>query len=100
MSSESQQLWFYIGSVDTFERNLNDAQLELQIDSANFIPVLYKSQIELSNIVSALPTLLILGFVAWSFMRAGNMMSGMSKGSSGKGKSYILYLTLFCKVFN
>lgn len=81
---EGRQLWFSIGSVDTFERNLETAQLDLQIDSSQFVPVQYKSQVELSNVLSALPTLLVLGFLFWSFRRAGTMMGGMG-GSSARG---------------
>ena len=37
----SQQLTFNIGSVESFERNLETAQRELGIDPANHIPVTY-----------------------------------------------------------
>jgi AFG3 family protein len=77
------QLWFTIGSVDTFERNLENAQLDLQVDPSRFLPVLYKSQLELSNVISSLPTLLILAFIFWSFRRAGTMMGGKSGGRGG-----------------
>merc|ERR1711963_1200947 len=43
----SEVLWFSIGSVDTFERNLENAQIELQVDAARYVPVLYKSQMQL-----------------------------------------------------
>jgi AFG3 family protein len=35
-------IYFTIGSVDTFERNLENAQLELQMDSAHYVPVMYR----------------------------------------------------------
>ena len=77
--------WFTIGSVDTFERNLENAQLDMQIDPVQFVPVTYKSEIELSSILSHLPTLLILGFVLWSFRNMGKMMGGGAAGGRGAG---------------
>ena len=79
------QIYFTIGSVDTFERNLENAQLELQMDAAHYVPVLYRSQMELSNVMSSLPTLLLLGFLIWSFRRTGRMMGGMGGGGRGGG---------------
>ena len=37
-------IWFSIGSVDTFERNLEKAQLEKHIDPNNFVTVVYKKE--------------------------------------------------------
>lgn len=42
--ADSNVLWFNIGSVDTFERNLENIQLEMNLESANFVPVVYKSE--------------------------------------------------------
>lgn len=39
-------LWFNIGSVETFERNLENIQLEMNIEPANFAPVVYKNEID------------------------------------------------------
>ena len=69
--------------MDTFERNLENAQLELQMDAAHYVPVLYRSQMELANVMSSLPTLLLLGFLIWSFRRTGRMMGGMGGGGRG-----------------
>lgn len=54
-------LWFNIGSVDSFERNLENAQIELNIEPQNFAPVVYKSEIDASTIKDLIPTLLIIG---------------------------------------
>jgi AFG3 family protein len=45
-SSVQQHLGFHIGSVESFERNLEAAQKEMNIDSANYIPVTYVKEIE------------------------------------------------------
>lgn len=34
--------WFYIGSVEALERNLEAAQTEMQIPAANHVDVIYK----------------------------------------------------------
>lgn len=39
-------LWFNIGSVDTFERNLENIQLEMNIEPTNFVPVVYKTEMD------------------------------------------------------
>lgn len=37
-------IWFNIGSVEAFERNLETAQNELNLDPTNYIPVVYKDE--------------------------------------------------------
>lgn len=39
-----QYVWFNIGSVDTFERNLETAQYELGIEGENRVPVVYSTE--------------------------------------------------------
>lgn len=39
-----QYVWFNIGSVDTFERNLETAQLEMGIEGENRLPVVYSTE--------------------------------------------------------
>ena len=80
---DSEVLWFSIGSVDTFERNLEHAQADLGYDATRGVPVLYKTQMEMSSVFSALPTLLIIGFLFWSMRRASGMMGGMGAGGRG-----------------
>jgi len=40
-------VWFNIGSVEAFERNLENAQLEMNIEAANFVSVVYKTEVEM-----------------------------------------------------
>merc|ERR1719391_1888422 len=83
-SANSEVPWFTIGSVETFERNLHNSQVELGIDTGRQVPVYFKSEMESSQIFSALPTLLLLGFLIWSSRRMGSMMGGMG-GKGGRG---------------
>ncbi|KAI5735621.1 hypothetical protein M8J77_020657 [Diaphorina citri] len=69
-------LWFNIGSVDSFERNLELAQAQMHIDPANYLPVIYKTEIELSSLSGILPTLLIIGFLIFMMRRSAEMMGG------------------------
>lgn len=54
-------LWFNIGSTDTFERNLENAQIELNMGPENYIPVVYKNELESASLLSYLPQILMWG---------------------------------------
>lgn len=77
-------LWFNIGSVDSFERNLENSQIEMNIEPPNFLPVIYKTEIEAANLTGLLPTLLIIGFLIYMMRRSAEMMGGR-KGRKGGG---------------
>lgn len=83
-SNDPSVLWFNIGSVDTFERNLENIQLEMNIEPSNNVPVVYKTQFEISSLLGFIPTLLIVGFMIWSMRKAGGMMAG-GMGKKGGG---------------
>ncbi|CRL00090.1 CLUMA_CG013372, isoform A [Clunio marinus] len=83
-SASDGVLWFNIGSVDSFERNLENAQTELNIEAVNFIPVIYKTEIEASSLSGLLPTLLIIGFLIYMMRRSADMMGGRG-GRKGGG---------------
>ncbi|OQR79443.1 AFG3 protein 2-like [Tropilaelaps mercedesae] len=86
--SDSSTLWFTIGSVDAFERNLENIQLEMNIDPSNHVPVIYKTEIEESSLFSHLPTILLVAFLLWSWRRGMSMMGGAKKrGIFGIGES-------------
>ncbi|KAJ6657148.1 hypothetical protein lerEdw1_002737 [Lerista edwardsae] len=87
-------VWFNIGSVDTFERNLEAAQQELGIDSAHQVSVVYSTEhdgspaslVVLSRcssfFLSLVPTLVLVGFLLFA-MRRGPMGGG--RGGRGEG---------------
>jgi AFG3 family protein len=77
---------FTIGSVDSFERNMEAAQDELRIEPKDRIPITYANEISISNILLNLsPTLLFLGFLFWMSKKAGG--AGGSQGIFGIGKT-------------
>ncbi|XP_034743205.1 AFG3-like protein 2 [Etheostoma cragini] len=64
-------VWFNIGSVDTFERNLETAQYELGIEGENRLPVVYSTESDGTFLLSMLPTVLIIGFLLVMLRRGG-----------------------------
>uniref|UniRef100_A0A2M4BE63 Putative aaa+-type atpase n=1 Tax=Anopheles marajoara TaxID=58244 RepID=A0A2M4BE63_9DIPT len=83
-ATDSSALWFNIGSVDSFERNLENAQTDMNIEPVNFVPVIYRSEIEASSLTGLLPTLLIIGFLVYMMRRSSEMMGGRG-GRRGGG---------------
>ncbi|XP_029035220.1 AFG3-like protein 2 [Osmia bicornis bicornis] len=73
-------LWFNIGSVETFERNLESAQIELNIESHNYLPVHYKNEVELRHILKFLPQLVIWGVLFFLFRKS---MAQFGRGKKG-----------------
>ncbi|KAI9774420.1 MAG: AAA ATPase afg3 [Geoglossum simile] len=79
--------YFSIGSVEAFERRLDDAQRELGIPSSERIPVAYKDEISWAGtLLSFGPTLLLIGSVFWLSRRASSG-AGSQSGIFGIGKS-------------
>ena len=77
-------MWFNIGSVDSFERNLENAQADFNIEPVNYVPVIYRTEIEASSISGILPTLLIIGVLIYMMRRSSEMMGGRT-GRKGGG---------------
>lgn len=78
---------FTIGSVEAFERKLDEAQKELGIPSHERIPVAYKEEVSYIGAIasSLLPTGLLVGFLWWmSRQRSGG---GSAGGIFSIGKS-------------
>ena len=79
---------FSIGSVEAFERNLDQAQNELRIPSSERIPVTYKSETIWTNVLISLgPTVLITGSLIWLLRRSGSAGSGGGLLGIGKSKA-------------
>ena len=85
--SGKYRYYFSIGSVEGFERRLDEAQKELGIPSSERIPVSYKSSISwFSTLLSFGPTLLFIWSIIWLSRRASSGAGGQS-GIFGIGKS-------------
>lgn len=77
-------LWFNIGSVDSFERNLENAQIDMNFEPQNFLPVIYKTEVEAASFTGVLPTILVIGFLIYMMRRSAEMMGGR-RGKRGGG---------------
>uniref|UniRef100_A0A7N6B0X5 AAA+ ATPase domain-containing protein n=1 Tax=Anabas testudineus TaxID=64144 RepID=A0A7N6B0X5_ANATE len=72
-------VWFNIGSVDTFERNLEAAHMELGLEPSNRAAVIYSTESDGSFLLSAVPTLLLFGFMLFVLRRGP-----LGRGSGGR----------------
>ena len=79
--------YFTLGSVEAFERKLDDAQNELRIPSSERIPVAYQEDVPwFATILSFGPTLLFIGAILFMTRRAASGAGGQS-GIFGMGRS-------------
>jgi AFG3 family protein len=82
---------FTIGSVDSFERKLDQAQRRLGTDSHKFVPVVYHQDSLVSQVISAFaPTLLFILGIMYLSRRMGGASGESGLGglfSAGKSKA-------------
>ncbi|KAG7522155.1 AFG3 2 isoform X2 [Solea senegalensis] len=76
-------IWFNIGSVDTFERNLETAQYELGVEGENRLPVVYSTESDGTFLLSMLPTVLIIGFLLFMLRRGPAGAGRPGRGMGG-----------------
>jgi AFG3 family protein len=78
-TAASSTYYFNIGTVETFERKLEEAQRALGIASKDYIPVVYVNETSWTQeAMRFLPTLLLIGAMAF-------MMRGVGGGAGGGG---------------
>ncbi|KAF9301335.1 AAA ATPase afg3 [Mortierella antarctica] len=76
---------FSIGSVEAFERKLDEAQNELAIPGSERIPVNYREEVNvLGTLIHFAPTLLLVGVLVYMAKKGGG---GAGQGIFGVGKS-------------
>uniref|UniRef100_G1TAC3 AFG3 like matrix AAA peptidase subunit 2 n=1 Tax=Oryctolagus cuniculus TaxID=9986 RepID=G1TAC3_RABIT len=80
---DGQYVWFNIGSVDTFERNLETLQQELGIEGENRVPVVYIAESDGSFLLSMLPTALIIAFLLYTIRRGPAGIGRPGRGMGG-----------------
>ena len=93
---------FNVGSIDSFERKLEEAQEDLGWDAANFVPVTYSNEMSLGGeLVKLLPTLLIIaGYVWFTRRQMGGLGGGGAPGGRGifnVGKAHVSRRQTPCK---
>ncbi|KAF9084685.1 AAA ATPase afg3 [Mortierella sp. AD031] len=76
---------FSIGSVEAFERKLDEAQSELGIPGSERIPVSYRDEVNvLGTLIHFAPTLILVGVLVFMAKKGGG---GAGQGIFGVGKS-------------
>jgi len=89
--NSDKTVWFYIGSVASFERSLETAQINNGVHPLNFIPVSFKKQSTPNEIFQSLIfySLLVGLAVMWHRRSKGagnsNIKASMQKGPGGFG---------------
>lgn len=79
--------YFSIGSVESFERKLDEAHNELGIPQNERIPVAYTDEMPISGVLLSFgPTILLVGVLFYMSRRAAGSAGGQS-GIFGMGKS-------------
>ncbi|TKY67369.1 ATP-dependent zinc metalloprotease FTSH 10 [Spatholobus suberectus] len=83
-SGGQYRYYFNIGSVESFEEKLEEAQEALGIDSHDFVPVTYSSEmVWYQELMRFAPTLLLLGSLLYMGRR---MQGGLGVGGGGGSK--------------
>ena len=78
--------WFTIGSVESFERSLENAQYDLKIPLSQYVAVKYvDGTSKLSSLLSVVPTLLTIALFFMIFKNISNMSGGIGGKGGGPG---------------
>lgn len=89
MTGQKSQVKFHfnVGSVDSFERKLDEAQEDLGWRPDMYVPVTYVTEMSVLNEVFKLaPTILLIGAYIWFTRRSMGGISGTGGlGGGGKG---------------
>lgn len=84
LGAGSPQYWFSVGSVEAFERHLDEAQTQLKIPPSERIPVSYTESISLaSTLLHFAPTLILAGLLFYITRRAAGGGGGSGGGPGG-----------------
>lgn len=91
--------YFRIGSVETFERNMEQIQNQMNIDMLNRIPILYKEDmsIDIGKIVSFIFT---IGMLYFMFTLTKSAMGQFGVGKGGKGRGIFGMIESTAKLIN
>ena len=82
-------LYFRIGSVESFERQMEDAQIDLRIRPRDFVLVRHVNETDMaSRLLTVLPTLMLVGItiaMVRTMAGMGGGMGGLGGGAGGPG---------------
>ncbi|KIY66190.1 ATP-dependent metallopeptidase Hfl [Cylindrobasidium torrendii FP15055 ss-10] len=87
-NATGNDFYFSIGSVDAFERRLDEAQRELGIPSHERIPVAYADEVStVRMLLDFAPTIATIGFIYWLTRRSTGGGAGGGIFNFGKSKA-------------
>mmetsp|Transcript_12104 Transcript_12104/g.24448 ORF Transcript_12104/g.24448 Transcript_12104/m.24448 type:complete len:760 (+) Transcript_12104:1765-4044(+) len=81
-----REYYFNLGSVEAFERRLEEIQKDMGIEQRDFVPVQFVNEVSGvgTELLRTLPTLILIAGIFW-FLRSN--MGGMSGGAGGNGRN-------------
>ncbi|SMN20168.1 similar to Saccharomyces cerevisiae YMR089C YTA12 Component [Maudiozyma saulgeensis] len=80
--------YFTVGSIENFERKLQKAQDELEIDDSFRVPIIYVQEGNWSHtLFQVLPTVLMIAGIIWLTSRSAQAAGGSRNGIFGMSKS-------------
>lgn len=65
--------------MDSLERNLENLQLDMGIESNKHVPLIYKNELEWAQLSGFLPTLLTIAVFFFLMKKSASMMGGVGK---------------------
>ena len=93
--------YFSIGSVEAFERRLDEAQKELGIPSKDRIPVAYSQEVSYAGILtSLLPLIIVIATLTWLSRRVSGSIGGRPGGRGGGPGGIFDFSSSKAKMFN
>lgn len=66
--------------MQSFERNLEVVQKELNIERANHVPVFYKNEFEMASLMGYIPLLVVTYIILTILRKPGGIMKRNQKG--------------------
>ncbi|XP_074521841.1 mitochondrial inner membrane m-AAA protease component AFG3L1-like [Halichoeres trimaculatus] len=85
---DASYLWFNIGSVDSFERNLEIAQQDLGVEPKQKVPVYYSTESDGTLFLTVFPTLLLVGILLFA-----SRQRPLGGGSGGRGRGSLFSMS-------
>ena len=99
--TRATRYYFSIGSVEAFERRLDEAQKELGIPSKDRIPVAYSQEISYAGILtSLLPLIVVIATLTWLSRRVSGSIGGRPGGRGGGPGGIFDFSSSKAKMFN
>ena len=100
-ATRATRYYFSIGSVEAFERRLDEAQQELGIPSKDRIPVAYSQEISYAGILtSLLPLIIVIATLTWLSRRVSGSIGGRPGGRGGGPGGLFDFSSSKAKMFN